>query len=141
MSFIPIIYISHMDIFRYRQQTDECCGLDLFLFYVTFNSQGHIARGSLWVEEPMHTNWSRFCTVNHRASASNCQLSNMKCPGRDLNQSPQRLKASTLTATSLSPLLNAVEEVTNVCHPVTKFRFLIHISNINVQYNFPKTCH
>ena len=26
----------------------------------------------------MHTSWSRFCTVNHRASASNYQLSNMK---------------------------------------------------------------
>ena len=49
---------------------------DLFiylLFYVAFNSQGHIAMGSLWVEET-----SAYCTVNHRASASNYQLSNMK---------------------------------------------------------------
>ena len=29
----------------------------------------------------MHTSWSRFCTVNHQALASNYQLSNMKCPG------------------------------------------------------------
>ena len=26
----------------------------------------------------MHTSWSRFCTVNHRALASNYQLSNIK---------------------------------------------------------------
>ena len=50
-------------------------------FYVAFNSQGHIAMDSLWVEEPVHTSWSRFCTVNHRALASNYQFSNMKCPG------------------------------------------------------------
>ena len=30
--------------------------------------------GSLWVEEPVHTSWSTFCTVNNRASASNYQL-------------------------------------------------------------------
>ena len=42
-----------------------------FLLYFAFNSQGHIAKGSLWVEEPVHTSWSRFCTVNHRASATN----------------------------------------------------------------------
>ena len=29
--------------------------LDLLLFYVAFNSQGHIEMGSLWVEEPVHT--------------------------------------------------------------------------------------
>ena len=46
-----------------------CC------FYVAFNSQGHIATGSLQVEET-----SAYCTVNHRASASNYQLSNMKHP-------------------------------------------------------------
>ena len=45
------------------------------LFYVTFNSQGHIATSSLQVEET-----SVYCTVNHRASASNYQLSNMKRP-------------------------------------------------------------
>ena len=68
-----------------------------------FNSQGHIAMGSLRVEEPVHTSWSRFCTVNHRALASNYQLSNMKRPARDSNQRPQRLEASTLTATPPSP--------------------------------------
>ena len=46
------------------------------LFYIAFNSQGHIAMGSLWVEET-----SANHTVNHRASASNYQLSNMKRPG------------------------------------------------------------
>ena len=60
--------------------------------------------GYLWVEEPVHTSWSRFCIVNHLALASNYKLSNMKCPGRDSNHQPQRLKASTLTSTSLSPL-------------------------------------
>ena len=69
------------------------------LFYVAFNSQGHIATGSLQVEET-----SPYCTVSHRASASNCQLSNMKCPARDSNRRPQRLEARTLTATLPSPL-------------------------------------
>ena len=70
-----------------------CC------FYVTFNSQGHIATGSLQVEET-----SAYCTLNHRASASNYQLSNMKRPARDSNRRPQRLEARTLTATPPSPL-------------------------------------
>ena len=69
------------------------------LFYVTFNSQGHIATGSLQVEET-----SAYCTVNHRASASNYQLSNTKCPARDSNRRPQRLEARTLTTTPPSPL-------------------------------------
>ena len=55
----------------------------IFLFYVAFNSQGHTAMGSLRVEEPVHTSWSRFSTVNHQASTSNYQLSNMKCRGWD----------------------------------------------------------
>ena len=42
----------------------------------------------------MHTTWSRFCTVNHQALASNYQPSNMKYPGQDLYRQPQRLKAS-----------------------------------------------
>ena len=64
----------------------------LFLvFYVAFNSQGHIATGSLQVEET-----SAYCTVNHRALASNYQLSNMKCPARDSNRRPQRLEARIL---------------------------------------------
>ena len=78
--------------------------LDL-LFYVAFNSQGHIATGSLWVEEPVHTSWSGFCTVNHRVLVSNYQLSNMKRPDRDWNRRPQRLEASTLTTTPPSPLV------------------------------------
>ena len=41
----------------------------LLFFYVVFNSQGHIETGSLQVEET-----SAYCTVNHRASASNYQL-------------------------------------------------------------------
>ena len=69
------------------------------LFYIAFNSQGHSATGSLQVEET-----STYCTVNHRASASNYQLSNMKRPARDSNRRPQRLEARTLTAIPLSPL-------------------------------------
>ena len=75
----------------------------IFLCYVTLHSQGHITMGSLWVEEPVHTSWSRFCTVDHWASPSNHQFPNMKCPGRDSNRHPQRLKASTLTASPPSP--------------------------------------
>ena len=61
------------------------------LFYVAFNSQGHIATGSSQVEET-----SAYCTVNHQASASNYQLSNMKRPARDLNRRPKRLEVRTL---------------------------------------------
>ena len=46
---------------------------------------------------------SAYCTVNHRASASNYQLSNMKRPARDSNRWPQRLEARTLTTTPPSP--------------------------------------
>ena len=58
------------------------------LFYVAFNSQGHIATGSLQVEET-----SAYWTVNQRASASNYQLFNMKRPARDSNRRPQRLSS------------------------------------------------
>ena len=68
------------------------------LVYVAFNSQGHNATGSLQVEET-----SAYCTVNHQASTSNYQLSNMKRLARDSNRRPQRLER-TLTATPLSPL-------------------------------------
>ena len=61
--------------------------------------------GSLLMGKPVHTSWSRFCTVNHWASVSNYQLSNMKHLGQDLNRQPQRLKASTLTATPLSSMI------------------------------------
>ena len=46
---------------------------------------------------------SAYCTVNHRASASNYQLSNMKRPARDSNRRPQRLEVRTLTTTPPSP--------------------------------------
>ena len=69
------------------------------LLYVTFNSQGHIATGSLQVEET-----SAYCTVNLRALASNYQVFNMKHPARDSNRRPQRLEARTLTTTPPSPL-------------------------------------
>ena len=78
---------------------------EIYLFYIAFNIQGHIGTGSLRVEEPVHTSWSRFCTVNHWASASNYQPSNKKCLGQDSNWQPQTLKAGTLTATPLSPVL------------------------------------
>ena len=54
--------------------------------------------GSLQVEET-----SAYCTVSHRASASNYQLSNMKRPAQDSNRRPQRLEARTLIATPPSP--------------------------------------
>ena len=69
------------------------------LFYVAFNSQGHIAMGSLQMEET-----SAYCTVNQRASAGNYQLSTIKRPAPDSNRRPQRLEARTLTATPPNPL-------------------------------------
>ena len=89
--FTILFWLSQIHRFRF-----------IFLFYVMFNNQGHIATDSLRVEEPVHTCWSICCTVNHRASASNYQLSNMKCLARNSNRRPQRLKASTLTTTSPS---------------------------------------
>ena len=77
--------------------------LDLDLFICCFTSRSTawviLRRVVLQVEET-----SAYCTVNHRASASNYQLSNMKRPARDLNRRPQRLEARTLTATPPSPL-------------------------------------
>ena len=85
------------------------------LFYVAFNSQGHIAMGSLQVEE----------TVNHRASASNYQLFNMKRPAQDSNRRPQRLEERTLTATPLSPLGQhwVLKSVNSVLSPTFANRF------------------
>ena len=63
--------------------TERCspqCIFVYLLFYVAFNSQGHIATGSLQVEET-----SAYFTVNHQTSASNYQLSNMKSPAQDSN--------------------------------------------------------
>ena len=74
------------------------------LFYIAFNSQGHIAMGSLQAEET-----SACCTVNLRALARNYQLSNMKHRARDSNQQPQRLEARTLIATPLSPTADVSE--------------------------------
>ena len=85
---------------------ETCFSCVYLLLYVTFNSQGHIATGSLQVEET-----SAYCTVNHRASASNYQLSNMKRPARDSNQGPQRLEARTLTTTPPSPLVSLVTKI------------------------------
>ena len=58
--------------------------LGLFVVLRHVNSQGHITTGSLQVDET-----SAYCTVNHRASASDYQLSNMKCPARGSNRRPQ----------------------------------------------------
>ena len=82
---------------------------DYLLFYVAFNSQGHIVTGSLQVEET-----SAYCTVNHRASASNYQLSNMKRPARDSNRQPQRLEARTLTATPPSPHITSLKQILKI---------------------------
>ena len=38
----------------------------IFCFTWCSNSQAHIAMGNLWVEEPVHTSWSRFYTTGHR---------------------------------------------------------------------------
>ena len=76
------------------------------LFYVAFNSQGHIATGSLQLEET-----SAYCTVNHWSSANNYQLSNMKRLARDLNRRPQRLAVRTLTAAPPSPLFFGCKQV------------------------------
>ena len=54
--------------------------------------------GSAQMEET-----SAYCTVNHRASRSNYQLSYMKRPIQDSNRWPQRLEARTLTTTPPSP--------------------------------------
>ena len=62
--------------------------------------QDDIGMGSLQVEET-----SAYCNVNHRTSASNYQLSNMKRPAQDWNRWPERLEVRTLTVTPPSPLI------------------------------------
>ena len=48
-------------------------------FYVTFNTVQVISgRVVLWAEETSTYSWSRFCTVNCRASVSNYQLSHIR---------------------------------------------------------------
>ena len=46
---------------------------------------------------------SAYCTVNHRALASNYQLSNMKRPARDSNRQPQRLEVRTFNRYTTKP--------------------------------------
>ena len=107
-----------------------------FIFCFTSHSTArcHIAMGRLRVEEPVHTSWSRFCTVNHRASASNYQLSNMKHPGRDSNRQPQRLKVSTLTTISLSPPV-----CLSMCITQTLNRVIFHSRwGLHVPWSFSK---
>ena len=94
-----LVPLAHCDICTVYLTMPELFKFIYLLFYVTFNSQGHTATDSLQVEET-----SAYCTVNHRASASNYQLSNMKRPARDSNRRLQRLEARTLTTTPPSPL-------------------------------------
>ena len=74
--------------------------------------QGHIATSSLLLEEPVHASWSRFCIVKHQAFPGNYRLSNMKCPGRDSNQRPQRLKASKSNCYTIEPPKSCIGEKT-----------------------------
>ena len=57
---------------------------DLVFVLCPFQQAGPYGDGSLRVEEPVHTRWC--CTVNHRASASNYQLSSIKRAGGDSNR-------------------------------------------------------
>ena len=69
---------------------------------------------------------SAYCTVNHPASASNYQLSNMKRPARDSNRRRQRLEARTLTATPPSPrhYLNHKEYIATSYRPYSGFIYM-----------------
>ena len=96
---LTAVYNISSNFFRDTQPIFFKIGRFIYLlFYMAFNSQGHIATGSLQVEET-----SAYCTVNHQASASNYQFSNMKRPARDSNSRPQRLESRTLTTTPPSP--------------------------------------
>ena len=86
--------------------------------------------GSLWVEEPVDTSWSRFCTVNHWASLSNFQLSNMRHPTRDSTWHPERLEVRTLTTTPPSPL-NTVQ---------TTSQHVVGRTEETSTYNWPRFC-
>ena len=77
---------------------------------------------------------SAYCTVNHRASASNYQLSNMKRPARDSNRWPQRLEARTLTTTPPSPLSAAFEQLNRCLEDVKEW-----MSTSNLKLNPDKT--
>ena len=113
------------------------------LFYVAFNSQ--IAMGSLEVEEI-----SAYCTVNHRALASNYQLSNMKRPAQDLNRRPQRLEERPLTTTPPSPRSITYENkkkyylFTLRSVYCTNNLSYIHVNTIDIQCNscrYPHSIH
>ena len=58
---------------------------------------------------------SEYCTVNHQASASNYQLSNMKCLAQDSNWRPQRFEGRTLTTTPPRPPDQRLEQVLQEC--------------------------
>ena len=73
-----------------------------YLFICCFTSRS-TAR---FILQPVVYRWRKngaYSTVNHRASASNYRLSNMKRPARDSNQWPRRLEVKTLTATPPRP--------------------------------------
>ena len=54
-----------------------------FIFYCMSHPRAKVIlrRVVLWLVEPVHTSWLRFCIANHWALANNYQLSNMKRPG------------------------------------------------------------
>ena len=58
---------------------------------------------SLQVEEPVHTSWSRFCTVNHQAMGSNYQLSNMKHLGRDSKPATSEVEGEHFNCNTTEP--------------------------------------
>ena len=81
--------------------------------------------------------YKKFCTVSHPASANNYQLFNMNWyPGQDSSRQPQRLKASTFTATPPSPLdthigLNldpCLPGAKQLCHPITECYFCLGLT-------------
>ena len=117
-----------------RWQAHSYIYLIICCFYVKFNSQGHIATGSLQVGET-----SAYCTVNHWASASNYQLSNIKRPARDSNRRPQRLEARTLTTTPPSPLAHIYKETNEVRHEYFNYKgyfSLVLLALVDTEYKF-----
>ena len=103
-------------------------GFIYLLFYVAFNSQGHIAMGSLQVEET-----SAYCTVNHRASASNYQLSKMKGPARDSNPAASEVGGENSNRyTTEPPRINL------------EFNFFVNTNSILIYFQLklsPKSAH
>ena len=96
----------YMELMEFCHRFKMMVNLFIYLLvYIAFNSQGHIATGSLQVEKT-----SAYCTVNHWASGISYQLSNMKHPAQDSNWWPQSLEARSLTATPPSPLDDGQEK-------------------------------